>query len=157
MTGLAWPLMLPAGAAETNRTHFGKVIRQYALTSANDFPQRDPQEWRLLGSNDGGKNWVTLDLRKDEFFPERHQRRLFKIANDKPFETYRLQIDQIRERRVANSVQLAELELMGERESDLDPVPVFTDAITAQGDNPPSETVAKLFDGRVETKWLDRP
>src|SRR5437660_12488012 len=46
---------------------------------------------------------------------------------------------------------------MRERESGLAPVPVFTDNVTAQGDNPPSETVAKLFDGRVETKWLDRP
>ncbi|HWY29895.1 MAG TPA: hypothetical protein VNX46_04025, partial [Candidatus Acidoferrum sp.] len=54
-----------------------KVVRQYALTSANDFPQRDPQNWRLLASNDGGRTWVTLDVRKGEFFAERHQRRVF--------------------------------------------------------------------------------
>src|ERR1019366_1324480 len=70
-----------------------KVIHQYALTSANDFPQRDPQDWRLLGSNDGGKPWTALDVRKGEIFQERHQRRLFKIANQTAFETYRLQID----------------------------------------------------------------
>src|ERR1035441_3031013 len=70
---------------------------------------------------------------------------------------YRLQIDHVRDRRVANSVQLAELELMGAAEDDLSPMPVFTDVITAQGDNPPAESVAKIFDGRVETKWLDRP
>lgn len=140
----------------TNSRQFGKVIRQYALTSGNDFPQRDPQDWRLLGSSDGGKTWVTLDSRKVEFFRERHQRRVFKITNDKAFETYRLQIDRILDRK-ANSVQLAEIELMGVTESDLSPVPAFTDIITAQGDNPPSETVAKVFDGRVETKWLDRP
>src|SRR6185295_4739314 len=143
-------------SSTTNSEHFGKSIRQYALTSGNDFPQRDPQDWRLLGSNDGGKTWVTLDSRKNEFFRERHQRRVFKISNDKAFEMYRLQIDRI-VNRVANSVQLAEIELMGETETDLSPVPAFTDIITAQGDNPPSETIAKVFDGRVETKWLDRP
>ena len=52
-----------------------KVIHQYALTSANDFPQRDPQDWRLLASNDGGKTWTTLDVRKDEIFSARQQRK----------------------------------------------------------------------------------
>jgi len=135
----------------------GKSIYQYALTSANDFPQRDPQDWRLLGSNDGGKTWATLDSRKDEHFSARHQRRLFKVSRPAKFEIYRVEIDKVLDRKVANSVQLAEIELMGETESDLSPVPVFTDIITSQGDNPPAETVAKLFDGRVETKWLDRP
>jgi signal transduction histidine kinase len=132
-----------------------KAVQQYALTSANDFPQRDPLDWRLLGSNDGGKTWTPLDARKGELFPERQQRRLFRITNPAGFNTYRLQIDRVRTPGVANSVQLAEIELMGATEADLEPIPIFTDAITAQGDNPPAETVAKLFDGRVETKWLD--
>ena len=136
---------------------YGKVVGQYALISANDFPQRDPQDWRLLGSNDGGMTWATLDIRKDEIFPERHQRRVYKIASPKAFEIYRLQIDRVRDAHVANSVQLAEIELMGASEKDLSPVPVFTDIIIAQGDNPPAESVAKIFDGQVETKWLDRP
>lgn len=134
-----------------------KVIHKYALTSANDFPQRDPHDWRLLGSNDGGKTWVTVDKREGELFTERHQRREFAVAKPGLFEMYRLQIDHVRDRRVANSVQLAEIELMGVSENDLSPTPVFSDLITAQGDNPPAETVSKLFDGRVDTKWLDRP
>ena len=136
---------------------YGKVVGQYALISANDFPQRDPLDWRLLGSNDGGKTWATLDIRKDEIFPERHQRRVYKIASPGAFGVYRLQIDRVRDAHVANSVQLAEIELMGVSENDLSPMPVFTDLITAQGDNPPAESVAKFFDGQVETKWLDRP
>ncbi len=136
---------------------YGKVIRQYALISANDFPQRDPVEWRLLGSHDGGKSWLTLDARTNEFFSERHERRVFEIAKPSAFAMYRLQIDHVRDRRGANSVQLAEIELMGATADDLSPNPVFTDVITAQGDNPPAETVANVFDGRVETKWLDRP
>ncbi len=134
-----------------------KVVHQYALTSANDFPQRDPMDWRLLGSNDGGRTWVILDVRTNEIFQARQQRKLYKIFNETPFATYRLEIDRIRDPGTANTVQLAELELMGQTEADHGPTPTFTDLITAQGDNPPAETVANLFDGRVETKWLDWP
>jgi len=132
-----------------------KVIHQYALTSANDFAQRDPQDWRLMASNDGGNNWATLDVRRGEVFHARQERKLYRISNTIAYEAYRLEIDRIRDPVTASSVQLAEIELMGLTEDDSSPTPIFTDVITAQGDNPPSETVASLFDGRVETKWLD--
>ena len=135
--------------------HTTKVVRQYALTSANDFPLRDPQAWRLLASNDGGKTWVTLDQRTNEVFSERHQRRVFHISNHTAYNIYRLQIDRIRDPTAANAVQLAEIEPMGETENDLDPVPTFADAISAQGENPPLELSRFVFDGQLETKWLD--
>ena len=132
-----------------------KAVRQYALTSANDFPQRDPEDWRLLGSNDDGKTWTVLDVRKGETFSERHQRRVFKLTSSSPFNLYRLQVDRVRDPSAADCVQLAEIEPLGVTEDDLDPVPIFEDLITAQGDNPPLETRLQAFDGRVETKWLD--
>src|ERR1043165_3540975 len=67
-------------AANTSALGPRKVVSSYALTSANDFQQRDPQDWRLLGSNDGGKTWATLDKRAGEIFSERHQRRVFSLA-----------------------------------------------------------------------------
>ena len=133
-----------------------RVVRQYALTSANDFPQRDPQDWRLLGSNDGGQTWTTLDVRKGELFAERHQRRVFKTASAPAFHSYRLEIDRVRDPAAAGCVQLAEIEPLGASEDDLTPVPLLEDEITAQGDNAPWETRWQAFDGRVETKWLDR-
>jgi signal transduction histidine kinase len=132
-----------------------KVVRQYALTSANDFPQRDPLDWRLLGSNDGGKSWNCLDERKGVIFSERHQRKLFKIPNQIAFNLYRLEFDRVREPSQANSVQLAEIEPLGETEDDLDPAPLFADLITAQGENPNLEGAFSAFDGRIKTKWLD--
>jgi signal transduction histidine kinase len=153
--------LLPAVASQAQTSPatkpYGKFIQEYVLTSANDFPQRDPIDWKLLGSNDGGKTWVTLDARQNEMFPERHQRKTFKIASPGTFQIYHLSIDRVREARAANCVQLAEIELMGASENDLNPVPVFTDRVTARGDNPPVEGALNLFDGRVETKWLDRP
>ncbi|MFD8385892.1 glycoside hydrolase N-terminal domain-containing protein [Streptomyces sp. NPDC059679] len=37
-------------------------VASYRLTSANDVPQRDPQEWTFSGSVDG-TTWTTLDSR----------------------------------------------------------------------------------------------
>jgi signal transduction histidine kinase len=158
---LSWMAVITltfAGAtlhASSISTPVTKVVSQYALTSANDFPQRDPQDWRLLGSNDGGKTWVVLDIRTGEFFSERHQRRVFTFINNKAFNIYRLQIDRVRDPATADAVQLARIELMGESENDFSPTPLFCDLITAQGENPPAETAYEAFDDQVETKWLD--
>ncbi|MEV0447045.1 glycoside hydrolase N-terminal domain-containing protein [Streptomyces sp. NPDC050600] len=38
------------------------AVATYRLTSANDVPERDPQEWTLSGSSDGA-TWTTLDSR----------------------------------------------------------------------------------------------
>lgn len=112
-------------------------------------------DWRLLGSNDGGKTWSILDERKGGIFSNRHQRQIFKIPNRTAFNLYRLEIERVRKPSEANSVQLAELEPLGETEDDLDPVPIFADRITAQGDNPNLEEVFNLFDGQADKKWLD--
>ena len=141
--------------ADPAKTRIRKTIHQYALTSANDFPQRDPRDWRLLGFDDGSRTWITLDVRTNQFFSARQQRKLYQIANETAFGAYRFEIDRVRDPGAASSVQLAEIELMGQNEDDRDPTPTFTDELTAAGDNPPAETVAKLFDGQVETKWLD--
>jgi len=109
----------------------------------------------LLASNNGGQTWKILDTRQAELFSERHQRRVFQTRNRAAFNLYRLQIDRVREPDVAHAVQLAELEPLGEPGDGLDPRPIFADAITAQGDNPPFETAFQAFDGRPETKWLD--
>ena len=152
---LPWFLSFRAVASTTSEVLPTKIVRQYSLTSGNDFPQRDPMDWRLLGSNDGGKTWSVLDDRKGVIFSKRHQRQLFKIHNRAAFNIYRLEIERIRKPSEANSVQLAELEPLGETEEDLDPVPIFADMITAQGENPELEKVFNAFDSQVDTKWLD--
>jgi hypothetical protein len=144
-----------AFSAETDAGHTKKIIGEYALTSANDFPQRDPQDWQLMASNDEGKTWTILDIRKGEVFQARQQRKPYKLENQSAFEIYRLQIDKVRSPNAASSVQLAEVELIGLTNDNLQPSPVFSDSISAQGENPPAEMAANLFDGHAETKWLD--
>src|SRR6185503_19081610 len=62
-----------------------KVVDHYTLTSAGDVPPRDPKDWRLLASNDEGKTWKVLDIRKQELFSSRQQTRTFWLTNDEAF------------------------------------------------------------------------
>jgi alpha-mannosidase len=103
------------------------IVSQYALTTANDSPERDPLLWRLLGSNNGGNSWATLDVQTNGLSTNRFFRTAFSITNTLPFNLYRLQIDSVANVVgtnvvAANSVQLAEIELTG--------VPAYTYAWT---------------------------
>ena len=89
------------------------VVTSYSMTSANDAQERDPATWRLLGSNNGGTNWTTLDVRSNQVFTARFQRQSFSTTNSAAYNLYRLQIDSVFNTASANSVQLAELELIG--------------------------------------------
>lgn len=146
---LAHSLMVNRLLGETNSIKTS--INGYALTSANDFPVRDPRDWRLLGSNDGGKSWDLLDRRHQEEFGMRSQRRIFSLPHPVAYQKFRLQIDSVLAPTNANSVQLAELEPLLD-----DPIArSFTLLASSQGENAPTEPVDQLFDGDAKTKWLD--
>ncbi len=67
----------------------GLVVSNYAFTSANDMPDRDPRTWTLEGSNDL-QNWTPLDQRTNEpAFAQRHERKVYSIANHQAFQHYR--------------------------------------------------------------------
>jgi predicted alpha-1,2-mannosidase len=85
------------------------TVRQYTLTSANDFAERDPSSWTLQGSTDGA-NWVTVDARSNLDFSDRRQTRAFVVANPAAYSRYRLQVTA---NHGAAETQLAEWELLG--------------------------------------------
>ncbi|MFG3028501.1 glycoside hydrolase N-terminal domain-containing protein [Streptomyces sp. NPDC048253] len=65
------------------------VVASYRLTSANDVPQRDPQEWTFSGSADGA-TWTTLDSRTLEApFESRFQTKEFTSAHSAAHRFYR--------------------------------------------------------------------
>jgi predicted alpha-1,2-mannosidase len=67
------------------------VVVDYVLTSANDAPERDPQDWTLQGSTDG-ETWTTLDTRSGETFADRLTANSYETDNENAYSFYRLDI-----------------------------------------------------------------
>jgi hypothetical protein len=63
------------------------VVTEYTLTSANDFQERDPTNFNLQGSNNGGASWVTLDTRTGVLFTARFQKLSFSFTNSNTAQT----------------------------------------------------------------------
>ena len=124
-----------------------QVVSNYTITSANDAPERDPAAWHLLGSNDGGTNWATLDVRTNQTFNSRLLTQTYSVSNPALYNVYRLQIDKVATPGSANSVQLSEFELLGA------PVQLyywkFGDGTTATVQNP-QHTYTNSGNFRVE-------
>ncbi|WP_369372919.1 GH92 family glycosyl hydrolase [Promicromonospora sp. Populi] len=105
------------------------VISAYALTSANDFADRDPQAWTLQGSTDG-ETWETVDERSGAEFAERFEQQIFELAETTaPYTWYRLDVTQ---NGGAGIVQLADWDLS----ADLDEQPTAQPMTTAVGSGP---------------------
>jgi hypothetical protein len=88
-----------------NETH---MVNQYAITSANDAPERDPKDWRFYGVG-ATNNLTLLDTRTNQTFGSRFQTRTFAFTNTTDFRGYRLQISKVGNPNTASGVQLAEL------------------------------------------------
>ena len=74
------------------------LVTQYTITSANDaarYPERNPADWRLLGSNNGGASWVTLDIQTNQVFTANFQKLAYAFTNTTAYNLYRFQIDRV--------------------------------------------------------------
>jgi hypothetical protein len=85
------------------------MISKYAMTSANDAAERDPTEWTLEGSNDGGTTWTVVDTRTGEGFSDRLQTKEFTVATPGVYKMYKLNIT--KNNGNAAITQLADLQL----------------------------------------------
>ncbi|WP_437797926.1 fibronectin type III domain-containing protein [Sorangium sp. So ce693] len=89
------------------------IIVSYDITSANDYPDRDPRDWTFEGSYDG-LTWHVLDTRTNESFTSRHQTRSFTFSNSNAYLYYRLNVsDNFSDDDDYNELQLAELRVGG--------------------------------------------
>ncbi|WP_433303549.1 GH92 family glycosyl hydrolase [Actinoplanes sp. CA-030573] len=67
------------------------TVVKYSLTSANDAPGRDPQDFTLQGSADGAQ-WTDLDRRTGQSFGGRFATNTYTFTNTTPYAYYRLDI-----------------------------------------------------------------
>jgi PKD repeat protein len=92
------------------------VVSNYTITSGNDaasYPARNPMNWRLLGSNNGGTNWATLDIQTNQSFTASEQKLTYTITNTAAYNIYRFQIDCVSNAPSASCVQLDEIQFIG--------------------------------------------
>jgi hypothetical protein len=89
-------------------------LTSYTLTSGGDAPERDPADFVLMGSNDGGKSWTIVDKRTGISFSARQQKQKFTLNTPTTCKTFRLSIS-----RVAGGstglMQISEIELLGQQ------------------------------------------
>ncbi len=67
------------------------VVVRYSLTSADDAPGRDPRDFTVQGSNDGG-TWTDLDRRTGQSFAGRFATNVYDVANTTAYDHYRLNV-----------------------------------------------------------------
>lgn len=84
-------------------------IVEYALTSGNDAPERDPVDWILEGSIDGSV-WIPLDTQSDQSFSSRRETRIFPVSSDDQYLYFRLNVKKIKS---GTTFQLSEWQLSG--------------------------------------------
>ncbi|MCZ7640332.1 MAG: hypothetical protein M5U12_32320 [Verrucomicrobia bacterium] len=88
------------------------VVTGLAFTSANDAPERDPAAYKLEGSNDG-TTFTLISEGPVGPFSARFIRQEIGFANTVTYTTYRLSIPSVANNATANSMQFAEVELLG--------------------------------------------
>lgn len=71
-----------------------QAAAQYALTSGNDSPERDPKDWTFEGSNNG-TDWTVLDTRTGEDFSGRGMTKTYTFSNSTNYTYYRLNVAQM--------------------------------------------------------------
>ncbi|WP_307680241.1 GH92 family glycosyl hydrolase [Streptomyces sp. V4I2] len=105
--GTKWLAFEPTGWAEFDLDKPVKVVT-YALTSANDFAERDPKDWTLQGSADGTE-WKSLDTRSGESFEERFLTKTYDLAE--PVAEYRhFRLDVTKNNGASGVLQLADVQ-----------------------------------------------
>jgi hypothetical protein len=86
----------------------GAVVKSYTITSANDFPVRDPKNWTLQGSNNG-TTWTTLNTQTNQTFASRFLKKTYTITNTTSYTYYRLNVSAVGSGTI---MQMAEWELL---------------------------------------------
>jgi len=97
------------------------IVVGLTFTTANDAEPRDPTEWELYGSNvsiDGPYELIgageIVDFRQNTAWPRFTKTETpIVVDNDVPYDHYQILFTDIRDRAGANSMQIAEVELLG--------------------------------------------
>ncbi|MGW4271831.1 GH92 family glycosyl hydrolase [Streptomyces seoulensis] len=105
-SGTKWLTFESTGWVEFDFDKPARITR-YALTSANDYAERDPKDWTLQASADG-KDWKSVDSRTGETFAERFQTKTYDLAEPAEYQHFRLEVT--RNNGASGILQLADVQ-----------------------------------------------
>jgi hypothetical protein len=88
------------------------IITAISITTANDFPERDPVSWQIFGTNDG-VNFKEIAEGSMEANNERFHTEIFEFSNGESFTSYKIVFPSVADPLLANSMQVAEVSLIG--------------------------------------------
>jgi len=91
------------------------IITGIVLTTANDFPSRDPASVTILGSHDSVNFFNIVTGLSTPLPDERFKRTVFDFNNTESYEVYQVIFPTLKDSATANSMQIAEVELLGEK------------------------------------------
>jgi hypothetical protein len=90
------------------------TVTRYALTSVDGALNNVPTAFTLLGSNNQGRTWTTLDTRSGISWTSAAQRKVFTVASPGAYEAYRLRVDSTG----GGTLKIAEIELLNSSDAD---------------------------------------
>ncbi len=88
------------------------VISAITITTANDAPERDPATWQILGSNNGTV-FEAVASGSLAANPTRFTTTTLEFSNTKSYTSYKLVFPTVVDAAKANSMQVAEIALLG--------------------------------------------
>ena len=89
------------------------IITGIVLTTANDAPERDPASVTIRGTIDGISFYDIVTDMTTSLPSERFKRTFFAINNTDVYETYQIIFPTLKNSGSANSMQIAEIQLLG--------------------------------------------
>lgn len=121
--GATQPFVGPVGfivSPATGRT----IVTGMRFYAANDATERDPAEYSIEGSNDGGSTWTMLssgplslptarNAAALDLAPLTQSMQQVLFANSLPFATYRVVFANVRNNAVSLAMQIGEVEILG--------------------------------------------
>ncbi|MBI2947476.1 MAG: immunoglobulin domain-containing protein, partial [Verrucomicrobia bacterium] len=127
------------------------IVTGLKFTSANDAPERDPTSYLLSGSDDG-VNFRTISSSSVPAFTARGQVQSVSFPNTLAYTFYKLTFPTVANPSLANSMQIAEVELI--RAGGDVTLPGDT-VVPTSSDSPAGERVANVIDNNLATKYLN--
>ncbi|MDQ1654074.1 MAG: hypothetical protein QOI35_3274 [Cryptosporangiaceae bacterium] len=134
-----WLTFAPTGWVQAKLSEPEAVVH-YVIASANDAPERDPQDWTIKASQDG-QTWTTIDTETGVTWSKRFESKEYKFTNDTKYLYYR--IDVTKNWGATDALQFSELQLAN---SDPAPPPA-ADMFSQVGNGPVSSPAAKTSAG----------